>query len=87
MPLVLILLIVGVVVAVAISRDEEYRTTPEYAAEVSKREQEYLAKNIDYIRDTDTGICFARYTGQTTSLATVDCAKLDNVKVTDFTSN
>lgn len=87
MPIVLIVVTIIGALAIAIVRDEEYKTTPQYNADVLQQEQDYLSKDVDYIRDTATGICFARFDGRSVSLATVDCSKLGNVKVTDFTSN
>lgn len=72
--------------------DAYYIKTPEYQAEAEITYIDALASQLNesvrYLRDTATGICFAKASVGTHGFgfATVDCDKLTNVQIIDFAS-
>ena len=67
--------------------DSKRRDTPAYQEKLIENRKSHLAESMEYITDLTTGICFARMaSGHGLGLATVECEKLSNVPVTEFSS-
>lgn len=72
--------------------DAYHIKTPEYQAQAEIRSNNSLASQLNesvrYLRDTTTGICFAKASVGVHGFgfATVDCDKLTNVQIIDFAS-
>jgi hypothetical protein len=76
----------GVIYAINL-RESKLKDTPEYQQELIEERKSRLAESMKYIRDSTTGICFARMaSGHGIGLATVDCEKLSDVPVIEFSS-
>lgn len=70
--------------------ENKHQASPEGQAELEQQRVNRLGQRMEYMKDLSTDICFAYMESSgahgSSGIATVDCDRLENVPVTEFTS-